>query len=132
MAPELHAPPDCDEDDSDPQSIAFAATKESDVYAFSMLALSVSPQGSPRCAVTTDSSPDMQTMTSKLPFCHLYRDSTVIWQAIEGKRPLPAKYNYTADDPLWLIFAACWKQAPELRPGMVEVVQFFQARRLMQ
>jgi serine/threonine protein kinase len=45
-APELHSPLDYDEDESDPQPMAFAATKEADVYAFAMLALNVSQQGS--------------------------------------------------------------------------------------
>ncbi|KIM73793.1 hypothetical protein PILCRDRAFT_718339 [Piloderma croceum F 1598] len=79
-------------------------TKETDVFAFSMLALEI--------------------LTGRLPFFYLRQDTTVIAFVQDGKRPersrcLPSVFT----DPMWALLENCWDEAPERRPIMSSIVE---------
>ena len=123
-------------------------TKETDVFAFSMLALEVSNLPyvwiivvlseplrevidlpvyyvmlSNHC-LTTHLCNFSQILTGKLPFFYFRRDTTVVAFVQDGKRPersrcLPAVFT----DPLWALLENCWDQAPERRPSIGSIVE---------
>jgi len=79
-------------------------TKETDVFAFSMVALEI--------------------LTGKLPYSHLSQDSQIIALVQQGTRPdrqrcLPTTFT----DPMWALLTDCWKTAPDERLDMRTVIQ---------
>jgi serine/threonine protein kinase len=114
LAPELVS----DEPDIDDSAAAYEAveeqtpaanlTKETDVFAFSMVALEI--------------------LTGQIPYFYLRQDSTVIALVQEGTRPdrdrcLPTTFT----EPMWMLLVNCWKADPKERPDMKNVVQFSEA-----
>ncbi|KIM74459.1 hypothetical protein PILCRDRAFT_14367 [Piloderma croceum F 1598] len=109
MAPELTAPePDVvygeDEHGTYENQGNPDLTKETDVFAFSMLALEI--------------------WTGKLPFFYLRQDATVIAFVQDGKRPersrcLPSVFT----DSMWALLENCWDHSPERRPSMGSIVE---------
>lgn len=109
MAPELIAA----ESDEDYEGDAFEAlenqappslTKETDIFAFSMVVLEI--------------------LTGKIPFFYLKQDTTVIALMQDGRRPdrsrcLPTVFT----DPMWKLLVDCWHSDPKRRPSMATVVE---------
>jgi len=107
MAPELLEAPPSSSDFTNPEdSPQPQLTKETDVYAFSMVAL--------------------QILTSNIPFHNIAHDSVVIFMVVNGKRPEPRDYNqFQAPlNTFWTMLEACWAQRPENRPEMTVVLKF--------
>jgi len=108
MAPELiAAESDVNFDDNAYDSLENQVppklTKETDVFAFSMVALEI--------------------LTGKLPFFYLRQDTTVIAHVQDGKRPdrlrcLPTTFT----DPTWSLLVDCWDADPTRRPDMETVL----------
>jgi len=78
-------------------------TKEADVYGFSMVALEV--------------------ITSRVPFCNIQHDSTVVYQVMKGYRPGPDLYGFNANAPVWQLLTRCWNVQANARPTMETVVE---------
>jgi serine/threonine protein kinase len=110
LAPELVA----DEPDIDDSVCAYEAiefqlpqanlTKETDIYAFSMVAIEI--------------------LTEQIPYFYLRQDSTVIWLVQEGLRPdrvacLPTIFTNT----MWELLVDCWKKDPKDRPDIGVILQ---------
>lgn len=79
-------------------------TKETDVFAFSMVALEI--------------------LTGKLPYFYLRLETTVVASVHDGVRPdrqrcLPTTFT----DLMWAILVDCWCQDPHQRPDMAVVTQ---------
>ena len=143
MAPEL-MPIDVDDD-------APRVTKESDVYAFSMVALEVrdllfrlsiffgNPQRSRRLCPCCLFWPChnilsyplliyfinfVQILTGKQPFPTLNSDFRVVMHVQAGKRPERSSYlPATFTDSMWKLLVDCWDQDPENRPDMGTVIR---------
>jgi len=79
-------------------------TRETDVFAFSMVTLEI--------------------LTGELPYSYLRQDSMVIAMVQKGTRPDRQRYlPITFTDPMWALLTDCWETAPEERPVMSTVVQ---------
>jgi len=81
-------------------------TKETDVYAFSMVALEI--------------------LTGKAPFFYLSDEIDVFSRVCMGERPERSKYLpvVSADsDSMWEVLVDSWDQDPNLRPNMRTVIQ---------
>jgi len=79
-------------------------TKETDVYAFSMVTLEI--------------------LTGEEPFSYIRQDRVVIAFVQRGTQPdrqrcLPTTFT----DPMWALLSDCWKTAREERPVMSSVIQ---------
>jgi len=98
MAPELLSPPEVE--DEELQNLQGLLTKETDVYAFSMVALEIS--------------------TGKQPFYYIRSDSLVILKVQQGMRP---RREDPPNSHLWQILEACWSTHPGARPAMAAVVK---------
>jgi len=114
LAPELVSdePDIIDSDDAyeavEHQTPASNLTKETDVFAFSMVALEI--------------------LTGKIPYFYLRQDSTVIALVQDGTRPDRNRYlPMTFADPMWTLLADCWNEDPKERPEMGNVVQRLEA-----
>ena len=149
MAPELiSAESDVNFDDDAYDALENQAspklTKETDVFAFSMVALEVSEvfrfpilqisRASARLFILTAllrqatfwlliTNNFVQILTGKLPFFYLRQDTTVIAYVQDGKRPergrcLPTTFT----DPTWSLLVDCWDADPVNRPNMGTVV----------
>jgi serine/threonine protein kinase len=114
LAPELVSDePDIDDSDVayqtlDQQAPASNLTKETDVFAFSMVALEI--------------------LTGQIPYFYIRQDSTVIALVQDGTRPdqnrcLPTTFTR----PMWTLLGDCWKADPKERPDMTNVVQRLEA-----
>jgi hypothetical protein len=72
--------------------------------------------------------PVLQISTGKLPF-HGARVSTVVRLLSEGNRPSrPTAEDCLGpyvDDAFWKLIMMCWKQNPEERPSMQQVLNYF-------
>jgi len=108
LAPELvgYQPDADDSDDASEEDVKHPPylTKETDVFAFSMVALEI--------------------LTGKLPYFYLRLETTVIASVYDGVRPdrqrcLPTTFT----DPMWAILVDCWFQDPHQRPDMALVTQ---------
>jgi len=110
LAPELVN----DGDDLDDTHAAYQAlevqdtmpnlTKETDVFAFSMVTLEI--------------------LTGELPYSYLRQDSMVVAFIQNGTRPDRQRcFPTTFTDPMWALLTDCWKTAPEDRPVMSIVIQ---------
>lgn len=109
MAPELHT------------LDIFRRTKFSDVYAFACVSVEVS--------CFTDRSQSLtrfffQIYSGKYPFYDILRDVTVIWKVTQGGRPQRPtnERDRTMSNELWDLVEMCWKQEPQERPQMGDVV----------
>lgn len=79
-------------------------TKETDVYAFAVLALEI--------------------ITGKAPYYYIKTDAIFQTHIVRGERPRREKYASPAlTDALWSVLEDCWVQQPSSRPGMETVVQ---------
>ncbi|KAF7974108.1 hypothetical protein HWV62_13435 [Athelia sp. TMB] len=89
-------------------------TKQSDVYAFSMVVLEI--------------------LTSKLPFFYLRQEHLVVILTQDGKRPDRARCAPTQfADEMWKFMEDCWDHDPSKRPKMEATIprlQEMQANRL--
>jgi len=107
MAPELtmaESDVDYDDDDNPVNDAPPKLTKETDVFAFSMVALEI--------------------ITGKLPFFYIRQDTTVIAFIQEGKRPERSRCLPTIfTDTMWELLVNCWDRDPGQRPNMGTVVQ---------
>jgi len=110
LAPELVSDePDLDDSDMAYQAVeqespASSLTKETDVYAFSMVTLEI--------------------LTGKIPYFYIRQDSTVIAIVQDGTRPDQQRYLPTTfAEPMWMLLADCWKANPNERIVMENVVQ---------
>jgi len=104
MAPELTmAEPDLNYDDDENQAPP-NLTKETDVFALSMVALEI--------------------LTGKLPFFYIRQDTTVIAFVQDGKRPERSRCSPTIfAEPMWELLVNCWDQDPGERHDMDTIVQ---------
>jgi serine/threonine protein kinase len=111
-------------------------TYETDVFAFSMLALEVSDSHfeiclslwilcrsicmTPLWLLTFHDL--LQILTGKLPYFDV-NDKVAIMQIVDGIRPERSKYLPTIfTDSMWAILVQCWDQRPDYRPGIWDVV----------
>jgi serine/threonine protein kinase len=114
LAPELVSDePDLDDSDAAYQSVELQSpasnlTKETDVFAFSMVALEI--------------------LTGQIPYHYLRQDSVVITFVQDGIRPDRIRYLPTTfTEPMWTLLTDCWNADPKKRPDMKNVVQRLEA-----
>jgi len=104
MAPELTAEPDEDAYEARENGALPNVTKQTDVFAFAMVALEV--------------------LTGRLPFYYVRQDMQVAALLQDGRRPDRSKCSpETFTDTMWALMAECWTQDPRRRPDMGMVVQ---------
>jgi len=79
-------------------------TRESDVFAFSMVALEI--------------------LSGKRPFFNMVPETAVIYNVQIGNRPERILYLPTTfTDPLWMLLVKCWDQDKTQRPSMRSIVK---------
>ena len=98
-------------------------SKESDVYAFGMLAYEVNTIAT----LSSDSGlKTCQIFAHCTPFRHLNSDYLVILDVIAGKRPVrpPHREVLGLEDSMWDIVRGCWDSDPQTRPTIKGVRGF--------
>jgi hypothetical protein len=65
-------------------------------------------------------------MTGQPPFSHIKRTTEVLIEMQKGERPRKPTDNAIRerglDDHLWDVITQCWKELPEIRPNIDEVL----------
>jgi len=98
-------------------------SKESDVYAFGMVAYEVN------IVITLSSDSGLksyQIFAHCLPFRHLNSDYLVILDVTAGKRPArpPHREVLGLEDSVWDIVQGCWDPDPQTRPTIKDMREF--------
>ena len=116
MAPELLACAD-EEDETNPR-----ATKETDVWAFSMTVLEVRL---PCCSALSSLTINYwQIYTESKPFSNIENIIRVALFVVNGGRP--DRYRCVQiNDELWNMLQKCWNMNPSQRPSMASLARFF-------
>jgi len=93
-----------DDEDAPENETSPNLTKETDVFAFSMLALEI--------------------LTGKLPFFYIRQDTMAMVSVQEGKRPERSRCLPTIfTNPMWELLVICWDSDQVRRLDMGTVVQ---------
>lgn len=69
----------------------------------------------------------LQILTESMPFSDIKRDANVIRYIMSGGRPR-RETCLQIDDSVWAMLERCWDVAPDRRPSMVTLSQFFASR----
>ena len=102
-------------------------SKESDIYAFGMVAyeVSVAAASSP---MTTRGLIISQIFAHCSPYRHLNSDYMVLLEVISGKRPARPldREVFGLEDSVWDVVQECWNSDPQTRPGIKGVRTFLE------
>jgi len=66
----------------------------------------------------------VEILTGAIPFSHIKSDASVILSITLGGRPKPHLCPQINDD-IWAMLERCWDAAPNRRPSMATLSQFF-------